>query len=50
MGVVAGYVLGLDLEWGLVGMWIAFILDENIRGAVFIWRWNSMRWVKKSFV
>lgn len=50
VGVVAGYVLGLDLEWGLVGMWIAFILDENIRGAVFIWRWNSMRWVKKSFV
>ncbi len=49
-GVLCGYLFGLKLGWGLVGMWIAFILDENIRGLIFIWRWRSMKWVKKSFV
>ncbi len=49
-GVLCGYLFGLGFGWGLVGMWIAFILDENIRGAIFIWRWRSMKWAKKSFV
>ena len=49
-GVLCGYILGLALGWGLLGMWIAFILDENIRGVIFIWRWRSMKWAKKGFV
>lgn len=49
-GVLCGYIFGLRLGWGLLGMWIAFILDENIRGAIFIWRWRSMKWAKKNFV
>ncbi len=49
-GVLCGYLFGLSFGWGLIGMWIAFILDENIRGVIFIWRWKSMKWVKKSFV
>ncbi len=50
VGVVCGYLFGLEWQWGLVGMWIAFALDENIRGIIFIWRWNSMKWAKKAFV
>ncbi|MBQ0022382.1 MAG: MATE family efflux transporter [Prevotellaceae bacterium] len=50
VGVVFGYLFGLEWQWGLVGMWIAFALDENIRGAIFIWRWRSMKWAKKAFV
>lgn len=49
-GVFCGWLFSLVLGWGLIGMWIAFILDENIRGAVFIWRWRSMKWAKKAFV
>lgn len=49
-GVLCGYLFALHWHWGLLGMWIAFILDENIRGIIFIWRWKSMKWVKKSFV
>lgn len=49
-GVLCGYLLGLHWGFGMLGMWIAFILDENIRGVIFIWRWKSMKWVKKSFV
>ncbi len=49
-GVLCGYLFGLRFGWGLIGMWIAFILDENIRGLIFIHRWKSMKWARKSFV
>ena len=38
------------LEWGICGMWVAFLLDENIRGAIFVRRWYSMKWTTKGFV
>ncbi len=50
VGVLFGYLFGLKFGWGLIGMWIAFILDENIRGLIFVRRWKSMKWAKKSFV
>lgn len=50
VGVLFGYLFGIHWGWGLAGMWIAFVLDENIRGIVFIRRWNSRKWAKKSFV
>lgn len=50
VGVVFAYLFGLQWHWGLIGMWLAFALDENIRGVVFIWRWRSMKWAKKAFV
>jgi Na+-driven multidrug efflux pump len=31
-------------------MWVAFLLDENIRGAIFVRRWYSMKWTTKGFV
>lgn len=49
-GVTIGYLFGIIFEWGLIGMWLAFILDENIRGIIFVWRWKSMKWAKKAFV
>ncbi len=48
-GVLCGYLFGIHFGWGLVGMWIAFILDENIRGVIFIWRWRSMKWARNNF-
>ena len=50
VAVGCGYLFGLHWEWGLVGMWFAFLLDENIRGIIFVRRWNSMKWAKKGFV
>ncbi|MCF0159205.1 MAG: MATE family efflux transporter [Bacteroidaceae bacterium] len=50
VGVLLGYVLGIHFAWGIAGMWIAFMLDENIRGFIFVKRWNSMKWAKKGFV
>ena len=44
------YFFGICLGWGLVGMWCAFLLDENIRAFIFVKRWNSLKWAKKGFV
>ena len=48
--VVGSYVLGITLGWGLIAMWAVFALDENIRGLIFVRRWNSFKWVGKSFI
>lgn len=48
--VVGSYILGISLGWGLVAMWAVFALDENIRGLIFLRRWNSFRWVGKGFL
>lgn len=50
IAVGCSYLFGIHWGWGLAGMWVAFALDENIRGAIFIRRWYSMKWTKKSFV
>ena len=49
VAVVAAYFAGIVFGLGLVGMWLAFACDENIRGVVFIRRWYSMNWASKSF-
>ena len=48
--VVGSYLFGITLGWGLVAMWLIFALDENIRGLIFVRRWNSFKWVGKGFV
>ena len=30
-------------DGGLIGIWIAFALDENIRGLILLCRWRSGR-------
>ena len=47
---VGSYILGISIGWGLVAMWVVFALDENIRGYIFLRRWNSFKWVGKSFL
>ena len=48
--VIGSYVLGISMGWGLVAMWAIFALDENIRGLIFVHRWNSFKWAGKGFV
>ena len=48
--VVGSYILGISFGWGLIAMWAVFALDENIRGLIFVRRWNSFKWVGKSFL
>jgi putative MATE family efflux protein len=50
VSVTLSYFLGIYLGLGLIGIWIAFIADEWLRGLLMLWRWRSKVWVKKSFV
>ncbi|MCA0984311.1 MATE family efflux transporter [Halobacillus yeomjeoni] len=45
IGVPLSYALGVHFSLGLVGIWMAFILDEWIRGVVIVRRWRSRSWV-----
>jgi len=35
----------LGQRYGLVGIWIAYVADEWIRGALMLWRWETHGWV-----
>ena len=48
--VIGSYVLGISMGWGLIAMWAVFALDENIRGLIFVHRWNSFKWAGKGFL
>ncbi|QFT88333.1 Multidrug resistance protein NorM [Bacillus sp. THAF10] len=50
VAVTASYILGIHFGLGLVGIWIAFILDEWLRGIIMLYRWRSRVWVNKSFI
>lgn len=50
IAVGLSYVIGIPLGYGLVGMWVGFALDENIRGVVLLRRWRSGKWRNKGFV
>ena len=50
VAVGVSYIIGIPLGYGLVGMWIGFALDENIRGVILVRRWRSGKWKAKGFV
>lgn len=46
--VFGSWLLGLQLGWGLVGIWIAVGTDETTRGIIMLLRWKSKRWLTKA--
>ena len=47
IAVGLSYLVGIPLGYGLIGMWICFALDENIRGVILMRRWRSGKWRTK---
>ena len=50
VAVGGSWVLGIGRHGGLIALWFAMVLDENIRGLIFIRRWKSRRWTTKSLI
>ena len=50
VAVALSYILGIHFGLGLIGVWIAFIADEWIRGILMLRRWKSKVWMKKNFI
>ncbi|MBX0357564.1 MATE family efflux transporter [Halobacillus sp. Nhm2S1] len=48
--VTIAWIFGLHYAYGLIGIWIGFIIDEWLRGILMLRRWKSRIWLKKSFV
>ena len=49
IAVGLGWLFAIPLEWGLVGAWVAFAIDENLRGVILMHRWHTKGWVGRSF-
>ena len=39
-----GYVLAVTCNLGLIGFWIALIIDDSVRALYTALRWKSNRW------
>ena len=47
--VLLTYVLGIVLELGLLGCWIAFAISELTKASVFVVYFRKNKWVKNIF-
>lgn len=50
ISVPLAYLLGVHFGMGLLGVWIAFAVDEWLRGVIMLLRWRSRAWEKKALV
>ncbi|PXW88295.1 putative MATE family efflux protein [Streptohalobacillus salinus] len=50
VAIPMSYLLGIQLGYGLAGVWVAMLMDEWIRAGIMWWRWRSKRWMGKSLV
>lgn len=48
--IVLGYLLGITLNYGLLGIWAAMCLEWGVRGGIFALRLKSNAWMKKRLV
>lgn len=46
-GVGLGYIFGIVMDMGLIGIWIGMATDECIRGFILILRFKTLLWAKK---
>ncbi|WP_420818450.1 MATE family efflux transporter [Paenibacillus ginsengarvi] len=48
--VVLGYVLGITLGFGIIGVWMAMNCEWGVRGALFLWRFRGKKWYEHKLV
>ncbi|MBB3155903.1 putative MATE family efflux protein [Paenibacillus endophyticus] len=46
ISVPLAYVMGITLNMGLAGIWIAFAIDEWVRAGLMFYRWRRRAWKK----
>jgi len=50
ISVLLTYVLGIRLEIGILGVFIAQAIDENVRGTSMAMRWYKRRWMDVNLI
>ncbi|WP_040208852.1 MATE family efflux transporter [Neobacillus jeddahensis] len=48
--VVLGYVLGITFGFGIIGVWIAMIVEWGARSLIFGWRYKGKKWYAHKLV
>nr|WP_221401406.1 MATE family efflux transporter [Paenibacillus phyllosphaerae] len=48
--IVLGYVLGITLGYGIIGVWFAMNSEWGVRGALFLWRYRGKKWYAHKLV
>lgn len=48
--VVLGYVFGITLNFGVIGVWAAMQLEWGVRGTIFLLRYRGERWYRHRLV
>jgi Na+-driven multidrug efflux pump len=48
--VTLGYILGIVLGYGILGVWLAMNCEWGVRGAVFLWRFRGEKWVQHRLI
>lgn len=48
--IVCGYLLGIVLGFGIIGVWLAMNLEWGVRGALFLWRFRGKKWYAHKLV
>jgi len=47
LAVPNAYLFGIHLEFGLLGIFIAFVIDEWVRGLLMLFRWRRRKWQER---
>lgn len=48
--VVLGYVLGIIMGFGILGVWLAMNCEWGVRGAIFLWRFRGKKWYEHRLI
>ena len=41
------YIMGIQLGWGLFGVWMSYAIDITFRGTLLMWRFQNAKWLKQ---
>jgi len=48
--ITLGYLLGVVLNFGLIGVWIGMIVDWVVRGSLYLIRFKKGKWKQKTLI
>ena len=48
--VVMGYLIGIVLQMGLTGFWIAMVAEWGVRAIIFILRFHGKKWYQHRLI
>jgi len=48
--VVLGYVVGIVMGYGIMGVWLAMNIEWGVRGTLFLWRFRGKKWYEHRLI